>query len=43
MTIAEIALWSASLGVFAVCLVAGLLNAVVTRTTMGVQSVCSNV
>jgi GGDEF domain-containing protein len=38
MTVAEIALWSASLGVFAVCLVAGLLNALVTRTTTGVQS-----
>jgi diguanylate cyclase (GGDEF)-like protein len=38
MTIAEIALWSASLGVFVVCLVAGLLNALVTRTLTGVQS-----
>jgi diguanylate cyclase (GGDEF)-like protein len=38
MTIAEVALWSASLGVFAVCLVAGLLNALVTRTMTGVQS-----
>jgi GGDEF domain-containing protein len=38
MTIAEIALWSASLGVFVVCLVAGLLNALVTRTMTGLQS-----
>ncbi len=38
MTYAEVALWSASLGVFAVCLVAGLVNSVVTRTTTGMQS-----
>jgi GGDEF domain-containing protein len=38
MTIAEVALWSASLGVFLVCLVAGLLNALITRTSTGLQS-----
>ncbi len=38
MTIAEIALWSASLGVFLVCLVAGLVHALLTRTTTGVQA-----
>ncbi len=37
MTIAEIALWSASLGVFTVCLVAGLLNALATRTVTGLH------
>jgi GGDEF domain-containing protein len=38
MTIAEIALWSASLGVFAVCFVVGLANALVTRMVTGAQS-----
>ncbi len=38
MGIAEIALWSASLGIFAVCLVAGLVNSALTRTVAGLQS-----
>lgn len=38
MTIAEIALWSASLGVFILCLVACLVNALVSRTTTGLQA-----
>lgn len=38
MTVAEIALWSASLGIFAACLVAGLFNWMITRTSTGLQS-----
>jgi diguanylate cyclase (GGDEF)-like protein len=38
---AEIALWSASLGTYAVCLVAGLLNSLVTRSVAGLQSALS--
>jgi GGDEF domain-containing protein len=38
MTTAEIALWSASLGIFAACLVAGLINSLLTRTATGLQS-----
>jgi GGDEF domain-containing protein len=37
MTAVEIALWSASLGIYAACLVAGLLNSLVTQTKTGLQ------
>jgi GGDEF domain-containing protein len=37
MTITEIALWSACIGVFALCMVVSLLNALTTRTLAGLQ------
>jgi diguanylate cyclase (GGDEF)-like protein len=38
MNVTEVALWSACMGVFVVCLVASLLNAVFTKTLTGLQS-----